>query len=269
MRALVRGIPNSFTLALAAVVPDPPIDVSLARDQHLAYRQALIDLGVEVTMVDAREELPDCCFVEDTAVVAAGLALITRPGAPSRRAEPEAIEAAFGKDVEIVRMRAPATLDGGDVLRLGTTFYVGRSARTNLEGLAQLEEAFVPLGFKVLSVELPPNVLHLKSVCSPLGDGRVLLAEGTVPPNILGGADVVLVPAADAPAANCVSLGRHVIVAAEFPRVCEQLHKERFIVHPVPTTEVRKADGALTCQSIIYAPASPSQRRAIRGGSSS
>jgi dimethylargininase len=263
VKALVRGIPDSFSLALAAVVPDPPIDVALARDQHLAYRAALEDLGLAVTMVDAREELPDCCFVEDTAVVAAGVALITRPGAASRRAEPEGVEAAL-EGVEVVRMRAPGTLDGGDVLRLGTTFYVGRSARTNLEGLAQLEEVFVPRGFKVLSVALPPGVLHLKSVCSPLGDGRVLLAEGTVPPSILGGADVVLVPAADAPSANCVSLGRHAIVAEEFPRTVELLRKERFFVHPVPTTEVRKADGALTCQSIIYQPAAPS-RRAGRG----
>jgi dimethylargininase len=259
VRALLRGIPDSFPRALAAVAPEHPVDVALARAQHRAYRAGLEALGLQVTVLPAREDLPDCCFIEDTAVVADGLAVITRPGAVSRRAEPEAVEVALD-GVEVVRMTAPATLDGGDVMRVGKTFFVGRSARTNAEGMKQLQAAFAPRGFEVVAVELPAGVLHLKCHCSPLGDGRVLLAEGTIPAEALAGTRVLLVPYAEKDAANCVSIGAQAVVAAEFPRTLELLAKVGFKVHPVPTTEVRKADGALTCQSLIYERAAPSPR---------
>jgi dimethylargininase len=254
VKALVRCIPDSFPKALSAVVPEPPIDVAKARTQHQAYRAALEAMGVEVKVLDALEETPDCCFIEDTAVVADGLAVITRPGAPSRRAETAAIAAALKSDVELVQMIEPATLDGGDVMRVGKTFFVGASARTNPEGVKALADAFASRGFAVRSVALPEGVLHLKCVCSPLGDGRVLLADGTIPGDVFDGLQLVRVPAEEKDAANVVSVGRHAVVPEEFPRTLELLAREGFKVLPVPTTEVRKADGALTCQSLLYAP---------------
>lgn len=245
MRALLRGIPDSFPRALAAHAPASPIDVALARAQHRAYRAALEAMGLEVTVLPADEALPDCCFIEDTAVVAGGAALITRPGAPSRRNETAATEAALA-GLRLRKMEAPATLDGGDVMRVGKTFFVGRSARTNADGFAALAAAFPD--HRVQAVELPPGVLHLKCVCSPLGDGRVLLAERTVE---LPGVEVVPIPWEERDAANVVSVGRHAVAPAEFPRALEVLSRAGFTVHPVPTTEVRKADGALTCQSIV------------------
>lgn len=237
--------------ALTRESPASPIDIELARRQHDAYGAALAALGATVSVVDADESCPDCVFVEDTAVVAAGLALITIPGAPSRRAETPAIAAALANHVEIRPMEAPATLDGGDVMRVGSTIYVGRSARTNEAGIASLAAAFSPRGLRVIALDLPPDVLHLKCVCTPLGDDRILLAEGSLAPALFGAVHCVIVPVAETYAANVVAIGNHVIVAAEYPRTLDVLVGAGFQVHPVPTTEVRKADGSLTCQSIV------------------
>jgi dimethylargininase len=249
--AITRRVPASFVKALAREAPEAPIDVDLARRQHVAYGAALQAMGATVTVVDADEACPDCVFVEDTAVVAAGLALITIPGAPSRRTETPAIATALAGHVEIRQMEAPATLDGGDVMRVGSTIYVGRSARTNEAGIASLAAAFTPRGLRVVALDLPPDVLHLKCVCTPLGDDRIVLAEGSLSPALFGDTHCLIVPAAETYAANVVAIRDHVMVAAEYPRTLDVLVGAGFHVHPVPTTEVRKADGSLTCQSIV------------------
>jgi dimethylargininase len=248
IRAITRAVPNSFANALAAVPPDPPIDPVLARAQHAAYRAALQACGASVELIAADEACPDCCFIEDTAVVAGRVALITRPGAPSRRAETAAAAEALRGDHELVRLAAPATLDGGDVMRVGDSLYVGRSARTNAEAIAQLARAFPRL--RVVAVDLPPNVLHLKCVCSPLGEDRIALAEGSIPAATFA-ASVVWIPAVETYAANVVAIGSHAVVAEGYPRTHEALAQAGFTLHPVPVSEVRKADGSLTCQSIL------------------
>lgn len=247
----MRGVPSTFADAIASRVPEAAIDVALAREQHAGYRAALESIGVSVTMLDADDLLPDCCFVEDTAVVAEGLVLITRPGAEARRAETEAVAAALEHRLELARTSAPATLEGGDCMRVGDTLYVGRSSRTNAAGRARLAEVFAPRGLRVVEVDLPPGVLHLKCVCAPLGHKRVLLARETVPASTFSGIDVVWAPAAEAYAANVVAVGAHVVVAAEYPRTRAALIAAGFTLHPVETSEVRKADGSLTCQSIL------------------
>jgi len=247
IRALTRSIPASFAQALSAVPPDPAIDVVLARAQHAAYSAALEACGVAVEALASDEACPDGCFVEDTAVVVGDRALITRPGAPSRRAETASVGAALARWLELVVMSEPATLDGGDCLRIGDTLYVGRSARSNAPGIAQL----AVLGLRVVAVELPPGVLHLKCVCSPIGADRVLLAEGSIPAATFDAA-IVWVPAAETYAANAVAVGDQVIVAEGYPRTHEALAAAGFTVHAVPTSEVQKADGSLTCQSIVF-----------------
>jgi dimethylargininase len=251
IRALIRGVPDSFASALSAAPREVAIDVGLAREQHAAYRAALEASGAAVAELPADERFPDCVFVEDTAVIAGGLALITRPGAPSRRGETEAVAAELARHLEIARLAEPATLDGGDCMRLGATLYIGRSARTNAAGIAGVEVLLAPRGFRIVAVDLPPDVLHLKCVCSPLGDDRVLLAEGTLPAGLFD-AEIVWIPAEERYAANAVAVGDHVIAAAEYPRTRAALEAAGFRVHPVPTSEVRKADGSLTCQSILF-----------------
>lgn len=250
LRALVREIPASFAHALSATPPDPPIDVALAQRQHAAYARALIECGVAVTTLPAEETCPDCVFVEDTAVVIGGTALITRPGAPSRRDETAAIATALDAWVDVVPMIEPATLDGGDVMHVGTRIFVGRSARTNEDGIAQLAAAFP--AFTVVSVELPPHVLHLKCVVTPLGGDRILLADASIPPEAFGAVQIVRVAIEETYAANCVAIGDHVIVAEGFPHTHAALRAAGFTLHVVPCSEVRKADGSLTCQSIVF-----------------
>lgn len=249
MRALVRDIPDSFTRALSAQAPATPIDVALARSQHAAYVAALEASGVTIERLAADEAHPDCVFVEDTAVIGPGVALITQPGAPSRRGETGSIAAALARSIEIVRMTGDATLDGGDCMRVGDTIYVGASARTNSAGIARLTEVFS--GLRVVTVWLPAGVLHLKCVCTPLGEDRMLLAEGTLAAATFD-AEVIRIPAEESYAANAVAVGSHVIVADGFPRTAESLAKAGFTIHPVPASEVRKADGSLTCQSLLY-----------------
>ncbi|MBK9035508.1 MAG: dimethylargininase [Myxococcales bacterium] len=251
MLALTRSISDSFVAALAAVPPDPPIDVVRARAQHAAYRAALAALGARVLVLDADEAHPDGCFVEDTAVIAGGVALITRPGAPSRQGEGGAVARALAPYVELADMPAPATLDGGDCLLLGRTLYVGRSARTNAAGVARAAAVFGPRGVRVVAVELPADVLHLKCVCARLDDDRVLVAEGALPAEVFVGAAVVWAPRAETYAANVVTIGAGAIVADGFPGTRAALEGAGFAVHPVATTEVRKADGSLTCLSVL------------------
>jgi dimethylargininase len=250
--AITRALPASYARALAAVPPEIPIDVDRACVEHAAYRAALAALGATVTVLPADEACPDCVFVEDTAVIAAGLALITRPGAPSRRAETAPILAALAPHLAIATMDGPATLDGGDCMRVGRTIYVGRSARTNTAGIARLAEVFAPRGLTVVPIDLPAGVLHLKCVCAPLGDDRIALADGALDRALFAGVAIVAIPAEETYAANVVAVGDHVIVAAEFPRTRAILGDLGFTVHPVPTGEVRKADGSLTCQSLIF-----------------
>lgn len=249
MRALVRDIPDSFTRALSAHAPATPIDVALARSQHAAYVSALEASGVSVERLAADEAHPDCVFVEDTAVIGDDVALITQPGAPSRRGETSSVAAALARSMEIVRMTGDATLDGGDCMVLGDTIYVGASARTNTAGIARLTEVFS--NRRIVTVWLPAGVLHLKCVCTPLGDDRMLLAEGTLAPAAFD-AEVIRVPAEETYAANAVAVGNHVIVADGHLRTAEALARAGFSVHLVPTSEVRKADGSLTCQSLLF-----------------
>lgn len=249
MRALVREIPASFTRALSAHTPASPIDVALARSQHAAYVAAVAAAGVDIESLPADEGHPDCVFVEDTAVIVDGVALITQPGAPSRRGETDAVATALAKHVEIVRMTGDATLDGGDCMRVGDTIYVGASARTNAAGIARLTAVFAKL--RVVTVWLPAHVLHLKCVCTPLGGDRMLLADASLAATTFA-ADIVRVPADETYAANAVAIGSHVIVADGFPRTRDALAAAGFAVHPVPVSEVRKADGSVTCQSLLY-----------------
>ncbi len=252
IRAVTRHIPDSFANALSAVPPDPPIDVAVARQQHRQYCMALAECGATVTTLPVDDRCPDSVFVEDTAVVVGSQALITRPGAASRQLETAAVATVLGAWLDVVPMTEPATLDGGDCMLVGRTMYVGRSARTNAAGIAQLARTFAPRGVEVVQVELPPHVLHLKCVVTPLGDHRILLAEDSIDRAVFRDLEIVWVPAEETYAANAVAIGAHVIVADGYPRTHDALVAASFVVHPVPCSEVRKADGSLTCQSIVF-----------------
>ncbi len=249
-RVLVREVPNSFPHALSMQAPSSAIDGWLARQQHAAYRSVFAAAGYQEIVVLPDEDCPDCVFVEDTAVIVDGIALITRPGAPSRRQETAPIADALAPYLELVHMQAPATLDGGDVMCAGSKIYVGRSARTNAEGIATLAHTFGR--DRVVPIDLPTGVLHLKCVVSPLDGGAILLADDSLAHALFSGLEIIRVPREETYAANVVALREYVIVAEEYPRTIAALDAAGHSPWPVPTSEVRKADGSLTCQSLRW-----------------
>jgi dimethylargininase len=249
--AIVRAVPSTFARALSAERPDAPIDVARAQAQHAAYVRALVEIGLEIVALPADDACPDSCFIEDTCVVAGDVAVATRPGAPTRRAEVDAVAAAIARHRRVVWMTPPATLDGGDCLRLGRTLYVGRSARTNDAGIEQLRALVEPAGFAVVAVDVPAGALHLKTVCSALRDDVVLIAEGALPRDTFGGARVIEVPGREAHAANVVSVTAGTLVASDARGTMALLRAEGVRTVAVDTSELRKADGALTCLSVV------------------
>jgi dimethylargininase len=249
--ALVRDVPATFADATVAV-PAGPIDVDRARRQHRAYVEALRSAGLAVTALPAEDRFPDCCFVEDTALAWDGVALVAALGNPSRRGEEEAVrEALRAAGFRIETTDLPATFEGGDCMRVGGRLFVGLSARTNAMGLERIASVFGPLGLEVTGVPVAGG-LHLKSVCSPLPDGTVLLAEGTVPAGAFGGLEVLTVPSRERAAANVLALGDAVLVAEGFPETRRRLERAGVRAIPIDNSEIRRADGAFTCCSILW-----------------
>jgi dimethylargininase len=172
--AITRSISATINGCELTHVPRTPIDVALAREQHAAYEACLASLGCEIRRIPADDRYPDAVFIEDTAIVLDELAVITRPGAESRRGELDAVAAVLGEYRKVVRIEAPATIDGGDVLHLDDVLYVGRTLRTTDDGIAQLRELIAPYGYRVVGVEVN-GCLHLKSAVTRVGADAVLM----------------------------------------------------------------------------------------------
>lgn len=248
--ALVREVADSFPRCVTEHPPDPPLDVAAARAQHDAYAAALQSGGFTVMRIPADEDHPDCCFVEDTAVIVAGDALLTRPGHPSRRHEVAAVGDRLGSLIHVEAMASPATLDGGDVLQVGSTVYVGVGGRTNRAGYDTLAAFAGARGRRVQAVR-PRGVLHLKSAVTALDDSTVLLNRDFVDGAAFDGLRVVESPDGDPAAANVLRLpDRGVVVSAAHPRTAEVIETRGYRVVPVDVGEFHRADGALTCLSV-------------------
>jgi dimethylargininase len=228
-----------------------PIDARVAATQHRAYREALKACGAEVVTLPPIDELPDSVFVEDTVVMLDELAVLTRPGVESRRAEVRAVETEVERLRPIARVGPPATLEGGDVLRLGRTLYVGLSPRTNAEGAAALRRLAAPHGYEVLTVELR-DCLHLKTGCSGLDEGTVLVNPDWVDAAVFRGREVVAVDASEPWAANVLCVGGPVCVSSAFPRTAEMLAARGYDVRAVEVSEFAKAEGGMTCMSLLF-----------------
>ncbi|HEX8282127.1 MAG TPA: arginine deiminase family protein [Pyrinomonadaceae bacterium] len=228
-----------------------PIDPDAAAAQHRAYCDVLRACGARVFTLPPLEEFQDSVFVEDTAIVLDELAVLTRPGAVSRRGEVGLIEPEVARLRTVVRIEPPATLEGGDVLRLGRTLYVGLSPRTNAEGAAALRRLAAPHDYEVLTVE-PRGCLHLKTGCSALDDEAVLVNPKWVDPAIFRGRRVVAADAAEPWAANVVRVGDSVCVSAASPRTAEMLSSLGYDVRAVEVSEFTKAEGSLTCLSLLF-----------------
>ncbi|TMR99047.1 dimethylargininase [Nonomuraea basaltis] len=241
--ALVRKPGPRIAEGIVTHIEREPVDPERARVQHDAYVAALAGNGWRPVYAEPADDLPDAPFVEDALVVSGRVAVLTRPGAAERRPEVESVARAVQElGLKVVRIAPPGTLDGGDVLRTGSTLYVGRSARTNDDGITQLT-ALLPER-KVVPVDLT-GVLHLKSAVTALPDGTLIgdprhvdLPELLVPPEEAG--------------AHVVPLGGdRVLMAASAPQTATMLEKRGFIVTKVDISEFEKLEGCVTCLSVL------------------
>ena len=246
--ALVRPPGASYVRAISSAAAH--IDVGLARAQHAEYCQALAAAGLAVELLSPDERYPDSCFMQDPALVIAGQAIICRPGAASRRGEEEALAEWLARRLPVARIEEPGTLEGGDVLVLPDSVLVGESGRSNAAGIRQLAALLAPAGLPVISVPVGDN-LHLLSAVAYLGRNRLLAVEAFAERPVFVGLEIIPVPRAEAYAANVLALGDHVIVPAGYPRVARALRACSLDVLPVPTSEFAKADGGVTCLSLL------------------
>ena len=218
-----------------------------ALEQHAAYIEALKACGVDVLVLPAMEEYPDSCFVEDVAVVAEKCAIITNPGADTRNGETADIIPAIKKfytDNQIGYIKAPGTLEGGDVMKCGDTFYVGLSARTNEEGIKQFADFFGSYGYKVIAVPLT-EVLHLKTGVNYLENNKIEKPD-------FASYDKIIVPEEEAYGANCIWMNGTVIVPEGYETVKKAVEDAGYPVITVDTSEFRKIDGGLSCLSLRF-----------------
>ena len=250
--AITRDVSPALAECELSFVDRMPIDVGRAQAQHEAYCRALGSLGCEVIRLPAEAAFPDSVFVEDVALVFDELAVATRPGAESRRDEGSAVLEVLGSFRRVLRIEAPGTLDGGDVLRIGKRVFVGMSARSNEAGRAQLRELLAPYGYTVEGVPTR-DCLHLKSAVTQVGEGVVL-----VNPAWLADASAfadytrIEVDPSEEHAANAVRVGDTLLYPDCFPNTLQRLRAAGIAVTTVDVSELQKAEGAVTCCSVVF-----------------
>jgi dimethylargininase len=248
--ALTRDVSPAIGRCELTHLERTPIDPEIARAQHERYERCLASAGCIVHGLDAEADMPDSVFIEDIAVVFDEIAVITRPGARSRRGETPAVAEAVARHRPVRRIEPPGTLDGGDVLTVGRTVFVGCSGRTNAAGIGQLRCALRPLGYDVREVEVR-GCLHLKSAVTAASEKLLVVNRAWIPDADLSGFECVDVHPDEPSGANVLRLADRVISAAAFPRTRERLEQQGIRVDSVDLSELAKAEGAVTCCSIL------------------
>ena len=223
----------------------------LILEQHQDYVDTLRQLGLDVIVLEYEPDYPDAYFVEDIAIVTPNVAVITRPGAPSRRGEDASIEPILAQYRPIHHITRPGTLDGGDVLRVGNHFFIGASLRTNREGASQLTQILNKYEHTAEVVSVASG-LHLKSSINTLGDNRLLLTADLADyPCFTAYERLVIVPGEEY-AANTLRINDTLLTPKGFPQTLEQLCRLGLQVIEMDVSEVRKMDGGLTCMSLRF-----------------
>jgi dimethylargininase len=251
--ALTRAVPPSIVDCELTHLGRAPIDLERAVEQHRRYEEALTALGCDVVRLPPLPRHADSVFVEDAAVVLPGAAVITRPGAASRRGEVESVAEALRPFRPCVTIEAPGTLDGGDVLHLGSTLFVGRSGRSNAEGIRQLASHAAADGLDVRPLTIS-GCLHLKTAVTRVGEHAVLLNPAWVDPAHFAGFERIEVDPGEPFAANALRLGAAVLHAAAYPRTRRKLERRGIAVHVVAVDELAKAEAGVTCCCVVVPP---------------
>ena len=245
---LVRQPSSRLAEGIVTHISRTPVDVTLARAQHAAYAKALRDSGWVIGQAPPADDCPDSVFIEDAVVICEDLAVLTRPGALARRPEVAGVARAVVElGLRTATIEEPGTLEGGDVLQVGRTVYVGRGERTNGDGIRQLRSLLAPLGRTVIAVPLE-NVLHLKSAVTALPDGTFLLLPGLVPAELFP----AVRPVTEEGGCHVVPLGGDlVMIAASAPRTARMLDGLGFTPVVVDISEFEKLEGCVTCLSVL------------------
>jgi dimethylargininase len=251
--AITRRISPSFDECELTHLQRVPIDLARAHAQHRAYERALIAAGGMILQLDTSAEMPDSVFVEDVAVVLPELAIVTRPGAASRRPETAAVAHTVAAFRPVQTIEAPGTVDGGDVLVAGRRVFVGVSTRSNDAAVAQIRAMLSPLGYTVCALEVG-GCLHLKSAVTVVDDATLLVNPAWVDVAAFDGFSLVEVDESEPSAANALRLPDRVVVAAAYPRTAAAIERRGTRVERVEVDELAKAEGAVTCCSVIVGP---------------
>jgi dimethylargininase len=249
--ALVRPVPATFPQALVRN-GNRRLNATLAAEQHQTYQQHLSKSGYTLLEVPTDDRCPDCVFIEDTAVIIGSVALVTRPGARSRRPETGPVAAALQPHRPTIAVSEPGTIDGGDVFISGRTVYVGRSQRTNGEGIEQLRRISTTQGFEVVTVGVY-DTLHLKSAVLPVGGETVVVTPNSVEEEQLDGLHVMFEDETERFRFSALPLrdGR-LLVTENSPRTAAKLESAGYQVVAIDISELQAADGGLTCLSILF-----------------
>jgi dimethylargininase len=250
LTAITRKVSPNLASCQLEYLKREPIDVDHAAVQHRDYEAWLERLGVRVVSLPTERDLPDCVFVEDPALVLDEIAIITRMGAEARRGESESLAAALARFRPVVHMREPATLEGGDVVRMGKTLYVGLSRRSNADGARQLAEMVEPHGYRVVPVNVT-GCLHLKSACCAVSGDTVLANRALFDASGFHCKELD-VPTEEPGAADVLPIGGAVLIPASFPRTARLLEQSGFTVQPLDVSELQKVEAGVTCMSLIF-----------------
>lgn len=251
LTAITRQVSPSIGQCELSFHERQSIDIKRAIDQHTAYQQLLSELGIRIVPLAAEPDLPDAVFVEDAAVVVDEIGVISRMGAISRRPEAESLGAALSIYRPLKFLTEPATLDGGDVMRIERTLYVGVSARTNRDGIEQLANLLRPYDYEVKPIEVR-GCLHLKSACSYVGNDTVLVNQWWIDAQALPTLDPIDVPDEESFAANALLVNDVVILPESFPKTRALLERRGFRVRSIDISELQKAEAGVTCTSLIF-----------------
>lgn len=251
--AITRQVSRSFESCQLTHLARQPIDLELARRQHAGYEHILALLGCEILQLPEQADLPDAVFVEDTAIVLDELAVIARPGSKSRRPEVRSVLDTLRQYRTVLPVEAPGTLDGGDILSIGKQVFAGLSSRTNRRAVDQLVRMLKPFGYQVIPVTFT-GCLHLKSAVTQVGPELLLLNRLWIDAAVFKGFKVVEVDPAEPLAANALLLDQTVVFPREYPATKDRLEAAGCRVQAVEVSEIGKAEGGVTCCSLIFKP---------------
>jgi dimethylargininase len=250
--AVVREVPLTLDKCVRTYSSRNRVNLDLAQKQHEAYCKTLEDRNLKLVRIPADNNFPDCVFVEDPAVVYEGTAIMCNMGAKSRVGEVEEVRRVLSPIFrKVVNIDPPATIEGGDVLRVKDHLFVGVTSRTNVDGVNQLREALRKEDCEITSVKVE-NILHFKSACSYLGDDYIAVNPGYFDLRVLSSFKLISLPKQEAYAANCLAVNGTVLMTKGYPKTKKLIEKIGFETEELDVSEFKKCEGSLTCLSIIF-----------------